>query len=79
MNIETIRDVTVCFQGSKVKHDAGTECCLSLCQAVSFLPAAEEDEEMMMRKEDGHRRGRLTHHTHRRAFIIVSWTSVSSS
>ncbi|TMS17817.1 LON peptidase N-terminal domain and RING finger protein 2 [Larimichthys crocea] len=40
-------------QGSKVKHDSGTECCLSLCQAVSFLPAAEEDEEMMMRKEDG--------------------------
>uniref|UniRef100_A0A8C6TIQ2 LON peptidase N-terminal domain and ring finger 1 n=1 Tax=Neogobius melanostomus TaxID=47308 RepID=A0A8C6TIQ2_9GOBI len=28
-----------------------TECCLSLCQAVSFLPAAEEDEELMMRKE----------------------------
>ncbi|KAL7394980.1 hypothetical protein ABVT39_008145 [Epinephelus coioides] len=44
-------------QGSKVKHDTGTECCLSLCQAVSFLPAAEEDEEMMMRKEDGHGRG----------------------
>ncbi|KAK5865077.1 hypothetical protein PBY51_016269 [Eleginops maclovinus] len=39
-------------QGSKVKHDTGTECCLSLCQAVSFLPAAEEDEEMMMRRED---------------------------
>lgn len=44
-------------QASKVKHDIGTECCLSLCQAVSFLPAAEDDEEMMMRKEDGHRRG----------------------
>ncbi|XP_034738886.1 LON peptidase N-terminal domain and RING finger protein 1 isoform X2 [Etheostoma cragini] len=40
--------------GSKVKQDTGTECCLSLCQAVSFLPAAEEDEEMMMSKEDGH-------------------------
>uniref|UniRef100_A0A3Q3IS34 Uncharacterized protein n=1 Tax=Monopterus albus TaxID=43700 RepID=A0A3Q3IS34_MONAL len=40
-------------QGSKAKHDMGTECCLSLCQAVSFLPASEEDEEMTMRKEDG--------------------------
>lgn len=40
-----------------MKHDLGTECCLSLCQAVSFLPAAEEDEEMMMRKDDGHGRG----------------------
>lgn len=48
-------------QGSKVKHDAGTECCLSLCQAVSFLPAAEEDEEMMTRKEDGHGRGGSSH------------------
>uniref|UniRef100_A0A3Q0S534 LON peptidase N-terminal domain and ring finger 4 n=1 Tax=Amphilophus citrinellus TaxID=61819 RepID=A0A3Q0S534_AMPCI len=38
--------------GHQVKHDTGTECCLSLCQAVSFLPAADEDEEMMMRKED---------------------------
>lgn len=37
--------------GPQVKHDTGTECCLSLCQAVSFLPAAEEDEELMMRKE----------------------------
>lgn len=38
----------------QVKHDTGTECCLSLCQAVSFLPAADEDEEMMTRKEDWH-------------------------
>uniref|UniRef100_A0A3Q2Q1M7 LON peptidase N-terminal domain and ring finger 4 n=1 Tax=Fundulus heteroclitus TaxID=8078 RepID=A0A3Q2Q1M7_FUNHE len=45
------------FFGSKMKHDAGTECCLSLCQAVSFLPAAEEDEEMMMRKEECQGRG----------------------
>ncbi|XP_029021132.1 LON peptidase N-terminal domain and RING finger protein 1 [Betta splendens] len=49
------------YQGSKVKHDTGTECCLSLCQAVSFLPAAEEDEEMMMRKEDGHGKGGIIH------------------
>ncbi|KAJ0050033.1 hypothetical protein NL108_011856 [Boleophthalmus pectinirostris] len=35
----------------QVKQDTGTECCLSLCQAVSFLPAADEDEELMMRKE----------------------------
>lgn len=35
----------------QVKQDTGTECCLSLCQAVSFLPTAEEDEELMMRKE----------------------------
>lgn len=34
-----------------MRHDTGTECCLSLCQAVSFLPAAEEDEEMMMKDE----------------------------
>ncbi|KAM8848184.1 LON peptidase N-terminal domain and RING finger protein 1 isoform 1-T1 [Synchiropus picturatus] len=38
---------------NQVKNDTGSECCLSLCQAVSFLPAAEEDEEMMMRTEDG--------------------------
>lgn len=42
-----------------MKHDTGTECCLSLCQAVSFLPTAEEDEEMMMRKEDGRGRGKI--------------------
>ncbi|XP_029972156.1 LON peptidase N-terminal domain and RING finger protein 1 [Salarias fasciatus] len=44
-------------EAHQVKHDSGTECCLSLCQAVSFLPAAEDDEEMMMRKDDGHGRG----------------------
>lgn len=44
-------------QGSSVKQDSGSECCLSLCQAVSFLPTAEEDEEIMMRKEDGSGRG----------------------
>ncbi|XP_014068350.1 LON peptidase N-terminal domain and RING finger protein 1 [Salmo salar] len=43
--------------GSKVKHGTSTECCLSLCQAVSFLPTAEDDEEMMMRKEERHSRG----------------------
>ncbi|XP_028816469.1 LON peptidase N-terminal domain and RING finger protein 1-like [Denticeps clupeoides] len=36
--------------GAKVK--SGTECCLSLCQAVSFLPTAEDDEELMMKKEE---------------------------
>ncbi|KAJ0002370.1 hypothetical protein NQD34_007519 [Periophthalmus magnuspinnatus] len=36
---------------AQVKQDTGTECCLSLCQAVSFLPAADEDDELMMRKE----------------------------
>ncbi|XP_038124127.1 LON peptidase N-terminal domain and RING finger protein 1 [Cyprinodon tularosa] len=41
----------------RMKHEAGTECCLSLCQAVSFLPAGEEDEEMMMRKEECQGRG----------------------
>ncbi|XP_069026874.1 LON peptidase N-terminal domain and RING finger protein 1 [Embiotoca jacksoni] len=49
-------------EAHQVKHDAGTECCLSLCQAVSFLPAAEEDEEMMMRKDDGHGTGENNHH-----------------
>lgn len=55
-----------CLQGSKTMHDSGTECCLSLCQAVSFLPAAEEDEETMMRKEDEHGGG-----THTGTFILI--------
>uniref|UniRef100_W5JY51 LON peptidase N-terminal domain and ring finger 4 n=1 Tax=Astyanax mexicanus TaxID=7994 RepID=W5JY51_ASTMX len=41
----------------KVKQDSSTECCLSLCQAVSFLPPAEDDEELMMRKEERQTRG----------------------
>ncbi|XP_036404912.1 LON peptidase N-terminal domain and RING finger protein 1 [Megalops cyprinoides] len=46
-------------QGScEAKHATSAECCLSLCQAVSFLPTGEEDEELMMRKEEGQRRGR---------------------
>lgn len=56
--------------GSKMKHDAGTECCLSLCQAVSFLPAAEEDEEMMMRKDECQGRGKLRH-SQRRMMIFT--------
>ncbi|TWW55186.1 LON peptidase N-terminal domain and RING finger protein 1 [Takifugu flavidus] len=44
-------------QGPNATQDSGSECCLSLCQAVSFLPAADEDEEMMARKEDGSGRG----------------------
>jgi hypothetical protein len=43
--------------GPKVKHGTSTECCLSLCQAVSFLPTAEDDEEMMRRREERHSRG----------------------
>ncbi|XP_067104320.1 LON peptidase N-terminal domain and RING finger protein 1 [Osmerus mordax] len=42
---------------SKAKHGSSTECCLSLCQAVSFLPTAEDDEELMMRKDERNRRG----------------------
>ncbi|MEQ2193485.1 hypothetical protein XENOCAPTIV_030009, partial [Xenoophorus captivus] len=49
-------------EAHKMKHDAGTECCLSLCQAVSFLPAAEEDEEMMMRKDECQGRGESEAH-----------------
>nr|XP_057919610.1 LON peptidase N-terminal domain and RING finger protein 1 isoform X2 [Doryrhamphus excisus] len=45
------------YQSAKAKHDASTECCLSICQAVSFLPATEDDEEPMTRKEDVHGRG----------------------
>ncbi|XP_056129310.1 LON peptidase N-terminal domain and RING finger protein 1 [Lampris incognitus] len=45
-------------QDSRVKHDTSTECCLSLCQAVSFLPTADEDEEMMIKKEEGHNKGK---------------------
>ncbi|XP_062855931.1 LON peptidase N-terminal domain and RING finger protein 1 [Trichomycterus rosablanca] len=39
---------------SPVKHDSSTECCLSLCQTVSFHPAfpmAEDDEELTINKE----------------------------
>ncbi|XP_061542228.1 LON peptidase N-terminal domain and RING finger protein 1 [Phycodurus eques] len=39
-------------QSSKAKHDTSNECCLSLCQAVSFLPASEDDKEIMKTKED---------------------------
>uniref|UniRef100_A0A3P8X375 LON peptidase N-terminal domain and ring finger 4 n=1 Tax=Cynoglossus semilaevis TaxID=244447 RepID=A0A3P8X375_CYNSE len=49
----TTDDQRLSLLDSKVKRDSSTECCLSLCQAVSFLPVAEDDEEMMMRKEDG--------------------------
>ncbi|XP_027864754.1 LON peptidase N-terminal domain and RING finger protein 1 [Xiphophorus couchianus] len=49
-------------EAHKMKHDAGTECCLSLCQAVSFLPTAEEDEEMMMRKDECQGRGESQAH-----------------
>lgn len=61
------------FKGSKMKHDSGTECCLSLCQAVSFLPTAEDDEEMMMRKEEGHGKGRHMHIFFLIVFIIESY------
>ncbi|CAL8262735.1 unnamed protein product [Lota lota] len=46
-------------QGSRVMADSGTECCLSLCQAVSFLPTPDEDDDtmMMMRKDDALGRG----------------------
>uniref|UniRef100_A0A8C5DXD6 LON peptidase N-terminal domain and RING finger protein 1-like n=1 Tax=Gouania willdenowi TaxID=441366 RepID=A0A8C5DXD6_GOUWI len=44
----------------QVKHDTSTECCLSLCQAVSFLPAAEDEDDMMMRREDGNRQREQT-------------------
>ncbi|XP_037118261.1 LON peptidase N-terminal domain and RING finger protein 1 isoform X1 [Syngnathus acus] len=46
---------------SKVNHDTSTECCLSLCQAVTFLPASENDEEVMTRKEDVNGRGASLH------------------
>ncbi|KAG9346779.1 hypothetical protein JZ751_007097 [Albula glossodonta] len=42
----------------KTKHTTSAECCLSLCQAVSFLPSGEEDEELMTRKEEQRTRGR---------------------
>lgn len=62
--------------GSKMKHDAGTECCLSLCQAVSFLPAAEEDEEMMMRKDECQGRGKLRHRQRRMMIFTRPLVSV---
>lgn len=80
---------TTLFKGSKVKHDSGTECCLSLCQAVSFLPAAEEDEEMMMRKEDGHGKGKyicifiiivlIMNHTNSFTIIASRWFEIATS
>ncbi|KAI7801877.1 LON peptidase N-terminal domain and RING finger protein 1 [Triplophysa rosa] len=42
---------------TKPKHITSGECCLSLCQAVSFLPTAEEDEELMMKREEKQNRG----------------------
>ena len=53
----------LCSQGSRVVADSGTECCLSLCQAVSFLPTPDEDDDtmMMMRKDDALGRGINTH------------------
>ena len=53
----------LCSQGSSVVADSGTECCLSLCQAVSFLPTPDEDDDTMtmMRKDDALGRGENTH------------------
>ncbi|XP_051913906.1 LON peptidase N-terminal domain and RING finger protein 1 isoform X2 [Hippocampus zosterae] len=48
-------------QSSKVNHDTSTECCLSICQAVSILPASEDDEKGMTRKEDVKGRGASLH------------------
>lgn len=77
----TTDDQRLSLLDSKVKRDSSTECCLSLCQAVSFLPVAEDDEEMMMRKEDGRDRRMLlplTHtHTHTSWFLLFSKTSHS--
>lgn len=42
---------------TKLKHVTSGECCLSLCQAVSFLPTAEDDEELMMKSEEKHNTG----------------------
>ncbi|XP_017553843.1 LON peptidase N-terminal domain and RING finger protein 1 isoform X1 [Pygocentrus nattereri] len=58
---------------SKVKQDASTECCLSLCQAVSFLPTAEDDEELMMRKDERQTRGTCS--VDRESFLSVLATS----
>ncbi|XP_051505768.1 LON peptidase N-terminal domain and RING finger protein 1-like [Myxocyprinus asiaticus] len=38
-------------KAAKVKQGSNGECCLSVCQAVSFLPTAEEDEELMTKEE----------------------------
>ncbi|KAL4631284.1 LON peptidase N-terminal domain and RING finger protein 1-like [Arapaima gigas] len=40
-------------------HTTSAECCLSLCQAVSFLPTAEDDEELMMTRDERTRKGPL--------------------
>ncbi|KAF6738074.1 LON peptidase N-terminal domain and RING finger protein 1 [Oryzias melastigma] len=52
------------------KHESGSECCLSLCQAVSFLPASEEDEEMM-RKEEQHCRSEMKEHSEERLSVLT--------
>ncbi|XP_076877041.1 LON peptidase N-terminal domain and RING finger protein 1 [Brachyhypopomus gauderio] len=41
----------------EVKQDPRSEYCLSLCQAVVFLPAPEDDEEPMMKEMNGQTRG----------------------
>lgn len=60
---------------TKVKHGTSGECCLSLCQAVSFLPTAEDDEEMMMKREEKQNGGKdilLTAHGNKcNAFAFI--------
>uniref|UniRef100_A0A8C5DX56 LON peptidase N-terminal domain and ring finger 1 n=1 Tax=Gouania willdenowi TaxID=441366 RepID=A0A8C5DX56_GOUWI len=58
--MQILTDMSITLFGTKVKHDTSTECCLSLCQAVSFLPAAEDEDDMMMRREDGNRQREQT-------------------
>jgi hypothetical protein len=67
--------------------DSGTECCLSLCQAVSFLPKPDEDDDtlMMVRKDDALGRGKNTqtenaniHQENHSQCLILRKTSVQN-
>ncbi|KAJ8254715.1 hypothetical protein GJAV_G00196360 [Gymnothorax javanicus] len=54
---DTVRQGDMAKGACVLKSASSAECCLSLCQAVSFLPSGEEDEEVMMRKEEQGTRG----------------------
>uniref|UniRef100_A0A3P9HFN6 LON peptidase N-terminal domain and ring finger 1 n=1 Tax=Oryzias latipes TaxID=8090 RepID=A0A3P9HFN6_ORYLA len=57
-------------EAQQVNHESSSECCLSLCHAVSFLPASQGDEEMM-RKEERHCRSELKEHSEERLSVLT--------
>ncbi|XP_035505465.2 LON peptidase N-terminal domain and RING finger protein 1 [Scophthalmus maximus] len=59
-------------EAHQTKLETGTECCLSLCQAVSFLPAAEGDEETMRKEKPLARRESRNHREKTLGVLTVS-------